>query len=101
MHNLSLNPTQNNSGFVSERYSTPIDTALAKPNEDKRTAIYSQLNDILIDEAFCFTTATVPIRIAARANVRDIAINAHDSFNYKTAVSIEPRDQVGDGRDTA
>jgi len=83
--NGGLNPNSNNSGFKSERYSQLVTSATAEPDAAKRRVIYSQLNDLVLDEAFTMGVCTQAIRVAARAGVKDIGFQMHDAFNYAEA----------------
>jgi len=51
------NYTGNSSGYQSERYSNLITTASTEPDADKRKAAYSDLNDLILDDAFVLTVA--------------------------------------------
>src|SRR6476646_2760523 len=47
----AFNPNGNNEGFKSDRYSQVVSSAAAEPNAANRRQLYTQLNDLLLDEA--------------------------------------------------
>ena len=51
------------------------------PDAAKRKALYSQLNDLLIDEAFVYPIATAPFRVAARASLHNLEFLLHDAVS--------------------
>ncbi|HEX8967720.1 MAG TPA: ABC transporter substrate-binding protein, partial [Chloroflexota bacterium] len=78
----ATDPNSNNSQFTNEQYATLIATAAGEPDAAKRKAIYSQLNDILLDESFIIPLAGSPPTLASRPNVHGIESSAHDGFVY-------------------
>jgi peptide/nickel transport system substrate-binding protein len=78
----ATDPNSNNSLFQSDMYSQLIASASAEPDAAKRQALYSQLNDILLDESFIMVLAAAPPTLVARANVMGIEPSAHDGFYY-------------------
>jgi peptide/nickel transport system substrate-binding protein len=78
----ATDPNSNNSLFQSDTYSKLIGQASAEPDAGKRKGLYSQLNDILLDESFIMVLAGAPPTLVARANVMGIAPSAHDGFYY-------------------
>ncbi len=65
-------PRSNNEGFQSDTYSQLIAAAGTEPDLDKRKHIYSQLNDILIDESFVMFLCPYPVRMVTRAALHDV-----------------------------
>ena len=78
----ATDPNSNNSLFKNEAYSTLIAQASAEPDAAKRKLLYSQLNDILLDESFIMVLAGAPPTLVAHSNVTGIAPSAHDGFYY-------------------
>jgi peptide/nickel transport system substrate-binding protein len=73
----------NNSAFVSPAYTALLGQIASEPDATKQKQLYSQLNDLLLDEAFVWPIATAPFRVAARANVHDIGFLLHDAINVR------------------
>lgn len=59
-----------------------IAQASAEPDAGKRKALYSQLNDILLDESFIMVLAGAPPTLVPHANMTSIGPSAHDGFYY-------------------
>jgi peptide/nickel transport system substrate-binding protein len=78
----ATDPAGNNSAFQSDQYSQLISNAASEPDANKRQQIYSQLNDLLLDESFIMVLAGVPTRAAARASVHDVGFWLRDAFDY-------------------
>ncbi len=78
----ATDPNSNNSQFTDDQYIQLIASAAGEPDAAKRKVIYSQLNDILLDESFIIPLAGSPPTLATRANVRGIESSAHDGFVY-------------------
>jgi peptide/nickel transport system substrate-binding protein len=78
----ATDPNSNNSLFQDETYSKLIAQASAEPDAGKRKELYSQLNDILLDESFIMVLAGAPPTLVAHANVVGIQPSAHDGFYY-------------------
>jgi peptide/nickel transport system substrate-binding protein len=74
-----------NTGFTNERYLSLVNSAAAEPDLTKRKALYSQLNDLLLDESFVMTLAQNVKTLGIRANVRDIGKTQHGVFPYTNA----------------
>jgi ABC-type transport system substrate-binding protein len=56
-----------------------------EPDAAKQKAIYSQLNDILLDGSFIIPLTASPTTLATRPNVHRILSSAHDGFVYTDA----------------
>ena len=80
-----FDPANNNSGFANERYSQLIAQASAEPDLAKRKQIYSEINDIFLDEAFYVSLSPLTLRILASAKVQGIKALNHDAFELKSA----------------
>src|SRR5262249_45073330 len=81
----AFNPSSNNSGFHSDAYTQLVTTASAEANRDKRKQLYSQLNDLLLDEAFVAPICGAPARWLVRANLRDIGFTLHEACVWSSA----------------
>jgi peptide/nickel transport system substrate-binding protein len=78
----ATDPSSNNSLFQDDTYSQLIAQASAEPDLSKRKMLYSQLNDILLDESFIMVLASSPPTLVAHANVQGVTSSAHDGFYY-------------------
>jgi peptide/nickel transport system substrate-binding protein len=85
MSGAAYNPAANNSGFKSSAYTALVNSMSSEPDATKRKALYSQLNDMLIDEAFVWPISTAPFRIAARSSLHDVGFLLHDAVNLTDA----------------
>lgn len=81
----ATDPNSNNSLFKNDQYAQLIATAASEPDVTRRKAIYSQLNDILLDESFIMVLAGSPPTLALRPNVHGVESSAHDGFYYHNA----------------
>jgi peptide/nickel transport system substrate-binding protein len=81
----ATDPNSNNSLFKSDTYSQLIASASAEPDAAKRKTLYSQLNDILLDESFIMVLAAAPPTLVASSSVKGIEPSAHDGFYYDSA----------------
>jgi peptide/nickel transport system substrate-binding protein len=73
----------NNSAFVSPEYTQLLNQVATETDPARQKQLYSQLNDLLLDEAFVWPIATAPFRVAARASVRNIGFLLHDAVDIK------------------
>jgi peptide/nickel transport system substrate-binding protein len=78
----SYNPTGNNSGFSSEAYTQLVTQAGAEPDVLKRKQLYSQINDLLLDQSFTAVINSSRPRLATRAGVHDVGFTLHEGFTY-------------------
>jgi peptide/nickel transport system substrate-binding protein len=78
----AFNPDLNNSAFKSDTYVKLISTGATETDPTKLKAAYSQLNDLILDEAFVFMVTVSPPLILARSNVQGIQWTAHESPWY-------------------
>jgi len=75
-------PTSNNEGYKNERYAQLIADGAAEPDPAKRKQIYSQLNDILLDDAFVMVIAPYPPRLVTTAAVHDVVTPNSQPANF-------------------
>jgi peptide/nickel transport system substrate-binding protein len=80
-----LDPTANSSGFVAEKYTQLVSAANAEPDKEKRKQLYTQLNDLFLDESFLMVLATLPARALARSAVQGVQTTAHGGFTFTHA----------------
>ena len=81
-----LDPSGNsNTGFTSPEYVNLFNMASAEPDADKRKALYSEVNDLLLDGSFVMPINSSPARMLSRATVHDIGLSQHGAFLFNTA----------------
>ncbi len=81
-----LDPSGNsNTGFTSPEYVQLFNQASAEPDTNKRKQIYSQVNDLLLDQSFVMPICSAPARMLTRAQVHDIGLSQHGAFLFNSA----------------
>jgi peptide/nickel transport system substrate-binding protein len=68
----ATDPNSNNQGFKDERYTSLINEAASEPDPAKRRALYSQINDILLDESFVMCLTVYPPKMVTSSKVHDV-----------------------------
>ncbi|HEU0168351.1 MAG TPA: ABC transporter substrate-binding protein [Chloroflexota bacterium] len=81
----ATDPNSNNEQFDNAQYKQLIAAASSEPDANKRKALYSQINDILLDQSFIMPLASYPPVLAMRQNVHGVLPSAHDGFYYDSA----------------
>lgn len=81
----AYNPTGNNEAFKSDQYTQLVNAIGSEPDAAKRKQLYSQVNDLLIDEAFVWPIATAPFRISATARLQGLEFLLHDAVSFTNA----------------
>jgi peptide/nickel transport system substrate-binding protein len=76
----NFNPLSNAAGFKSDQYAQLINAANIEPDLAKRKALYSQLNDILLEESFLMIVTTNPPILAVRSGVNGVAFDFHEGL---------------------
>jgi peptide/nickel transport system substrate-binding protein len=77
-----IGPKDNNEGFESERYTKLVADMAQEMDPAKLKPIYSELNDILLDESFFMFISPNYLLELARANIRDITPTMHGRWSY-------------------
>ncbi len=72
----------NGAGYYDPAFTTLVTSATTEPDADKRKQLYSQINDSLLDSAYCYTITAYANIMALRANVRGMA------WEPSTAVTV-------------
>jgi peptide/nickel transport system substrate-binding protein len=81
-----LDPSGNsNTGYTSPQYVQLFNQASAEPDNAKRKAIYDQVNDLMLDEAFVDSIASAPARMLTKSYVKDIGLSQHGAFLFNSA----------------
>jgi peptide/nickel transport system substrate-binding protein len=81
----SPDPEVNQDGFRNARYSELVNAATTELDTTRQKAIFSELNDILLNEPFNVPYSSAPPRVTYQANVRDVDAPRHEGFSYTTA----------------
>jgi peptide/nickel transport system substrate-binding protein len=77
------NYTGNSSGYQSERYSNLIMTASVEPDSNKRKSAYSDLNDVILDDAFVLTVAPTPeVAVYQAKSLHGLQYSQHGSIPW-------------------
>jgi peptide/nickel transport system substrate-binding protein len=74
------NYEKNFAGFKNDDYTQLITSSQVEADPAKRQALYSQLNDFLLDQCFSMPLASNPPVIATSNKVHDVTWNAHDQL---------------------
>lgn len=77
----NFNPQSNSAGFHDDSYTRLITASSIEPDAEKRRQLYSQINDILLDQAFLLCVTTNPTIVAARTKVNGIQFDAHEGID--------------------
>jgi peptide/nickel transport system substrate-binding protein len=77
-----FNYDKNFAGFKSDQYSQLVIASQVEPDPAKRQALYTQINDLLLDECFSMPIASNPPVIVASAKVHAVGWNAHDQLAH-------------------
>src|SRR5215471_10247460 len=76
------NYEKNFAGFKDDQYTQLVTASQVETDPAKRQALYTQLNDFLLDQCFSAPLATNPPIIAASNKVHDVGWNAHDQLQH-------------------
>jgi peptide/nickel transport system substrate-binding protein len=69
-------------GFKDPQYEQLVTTIGTEPDAAKRTALYGQLNDFLLDQSFAMVISPNPPRLLARANVQGLRYAQHEALDF-------------------
>jgi peptide/nickel transport system substrate-binding protein len=78
-------PFNNNEGFKSDAYAQLVTAAGTEVDSAKQKQIYSQLNDLVLDESFVAIASTTPQIMMTTAKVHGLAPTYHASFSFTGA----------------
>ena len=68
----ATDPNSNNEGYKNDTYTGLINSLASEPDADKRKAMYAQVNDILLEDAFTMVVTTYPPKMVASTRVHDL-----------------------------
>jgi peptide/nickel transport system substrate-binding protein len=72
-------------GFKDPQYEQLVTTIGTEPDAAKRSALYGQLNDFLLDQSFAMVVSPAPPRLLARANVQGLRFLQHEALDFTSA----------------
>jgi peptide/nickel transport system substrate-binding protein len=75
----------NASAFKSERYEQLVRAVGAEPDQAKRKQIFSDLNDVLLDESFVAIVSSKTVSAVAKASVNGMAHSMHEAVIWTDA----------------
>jgi peptide/nickel transport system substrate-binding protein len=78
----TLDPRSNHSNFQSDRWTQLTDAVGVETDPAKLKGLYSELNDVLLDESWCVPIANNPIIMTGRSNVRNVVPNLHGGYQF-------------------
>jgi peptide/nickel transport system substrate-binding protein len=86
----ATDPNSNNEGYKNDTYTGLISALASEPDSGKRKAMYSQVNDILLDDAFAMVVTTYPPKMVASSKVHDLVTpQSVPSFFWLSDVWLE------------
>jgi peptide/nickel transport system substrate-binding protein len=72
-------------GFTDPEYTRLVNAVSSEPDAAKRKALYSQINDFLLDQSFTYAFSLYPSTAAMSAKVHDLAFATTAALNYLNA----------------
>ncbi|MBV8084438.1 MAG: ABC transporter substrate-binding protein [Chloroflexi bacterium] len=72
-------------GFTDPEYTRLVDAVSSEPDAAKRKALYSLINDFLLDQSFTYAFSLYPSTAAMSAKVHDLAFATTAALNYLNA----------------
>jgi peptide/nickel transport system substrate-binding protein len=75
-----FNPDQNNEGFTSDAYRQLATAMATETDPQKQKQVYSQMNELLVDEAFAVAIASASPRMLLTSNVQGLDYTMHEGF---------------------
>jgi peptide/nickel transport system substrate-binding protein len=81
----SLNYRVNNADFHDDTYSRLVSTAAMEPDAIKRKQLYSQINDVLLDQSFDIIICSNIIRAQTTDKVQGLGHRRNDFFTFTDA----------------
>jgi peptide/nickel transport system substrate-binding protein len=80
-----IGPTNNNEGYEDPMYASLVTDLTRETDPAKLSQVYSQINDILLDQSFFMFIAPNGVLMLAVANVRDVNPNARGGWSLTDA----------------
>ena len=80
-----FSPDLSTTGFKDEQYSTLVAEVGAEEDPTKRKVLYSQLNDLLLDQSFAMPLCANPTNIVVNSRVQNVVYTMHEAVDYSHA----------------
>jgi len=71
-------------GFKDPQYEQLVTSIGTEPDSTKRTPLYGQLNDYLLDQSFVMVVSPAPPHLLARSNVQGIRFFQHEALDFSS-----------------
>jgi len=81
----AFNPVSNNSAYKNDKYTQLVNQSATEPDPAKLKPIYSQLNDLFLDESFTIVLSPTQPTFVAQATVHDVTFTHHEMVTYTNA----------------
>ncbi len=81
----NVSTTTNWSHYQNDQFTQLVHAASIEPDTTKRKQLYSQINDMYLDEVFNMPVALYPAMSLTRANVHDVSYNLLPGLHYTDA----------------
>ncbi|MBV8084435.1 MAG: ABC transporter substrate-binding protein [Chloroflexi bacterium] len=75
-------PQTNNEGFKNDAYTQLANATATETDPAKQKQLYSQVNDLLVDQAFCTAIASASPRLLMTASAQGIGYTLHEGFDW-------------------
>jgi ABC-type transport system substrate-binding protein len=75
----------NASGFKSDRYQQLVSAAGSEADPAKRKQIFSELNDLLLDESFVAIVSSQTVSVLTHAAVNGVTHSMHEAVSWTDA----------------
>lgn len=75
-------PVVNLSGYKNDDWARLVDDVSAETDPTKRAALYSQINDFLLDQAWNLPVTHSPNRVVSHKNVHGLGYELHEALNF-------------------
>ena len=80
-----FSPELSTTGFTNEQYSALVAAVGVEEDATKRKTLYSQLNDLLLDQSFALPLSANPTNIVVSSRVHDVVYTMHEAVDYSHA----------------
>ena len=75
-------PVVNLSGYKNDDWARLVDDVSAETDASKRAALYTQINDFLLDQAWNLPVTHSPNRVVSHKNVHGLGYELHEALNF-------------------
>ena len=77
----AFSPTRNTAAFSDDKFTQMVTVPATEPDPAKRKALYSQINDYILDQAFILPLSLYPNLTATKASVHDLSYDLVPRLN--------------------